>query len=201
MGGRNAAAKPENAASAQRESLADQRESLADQRESEADQRESLADQRELKLDQLELELAEHGRALGVTVATMQQQTLEAIERSRVVLALSSERVERAKAAVKRAEACLERQEAEIGRASAESERNLAALLPDPSELADRVVALRKQALAAIEAFAVTEEEVARTHEDLATRNPERRDEFHRTAEQARTTAGKAREMLRILTD
>ena len=100
-----------------------------------------------------------------------------------------------------RCELGLGRQQAQIGRVSAKSERKLAAQLLDPSELADRAAALRKQALAAIEAFAATEEEVARTHEDLATRNPERRDEFHRTAEQARTTAHNAREVLRFLTD
>jgi len=116
-------------------------------------------------------------------------------------LTAAEPRFARTKAAVKRAEARLKRQQAEIGRASADSERKLAARRLDPHELADRAMALRKQALEAIEAFAATEEEVARTHEDLATRNPKRRHEFRRTAEQARTTADKAREMLRILTD
>jgi hypothetical protein len=38
-----------------------------------------------------------------------------------------------------------------------------------------------------MEAFVATEEEAARILEELASRQPERRDEYRRTAEQART--------------
>lgn len=62
-------------------------------------------------------------------------------------------------------------------------------------------MALRKQTLAAMEAFAANAEEVARLHEDLTARHPERREEYQRTAEQARTMARKARETLRTFTD
>jgi hypothetical protein len=59
---------------------------------------------------------------------------------------------------------------------------------------------LRKQALAAIEALAATEDDVARIYEELAAERPERRDEHWRTAEQARTSGRRAREVLRRLT-
>ena len=46
-------------------------------------------------------------------------------------------------------------------------------------------------------ALAAAEEEVARTYEQLAARRQDRRDEYRRTAEQARMTARKIREDLR----
>jgi hypothetical protein len=51
--------------------------------------------------------------------------------------------------------------------------------------------------VAAMEAFAATEEEVARILEELASRQPEHRDEYRRTAEQAPTNAGRAHRALR----
>jgi hypothetical protein len=51
-----------------------------------------------------------------------------------------------------------------------------------------------------MEAFVATEEEAARILEELASRQPERRDEYRRTAEQARTRAGRARGALRMFT-
>jgi hypothetical protein len=59
---------------------------------------------------------------------------------------------------------------------------------------------LHKKAVAAMEAFVATEEETARILEELASRQPERRDEYRRTAEQARTRAGRARSALRMFT-
>ncbi|HUK73181.1 MAG TPA: hypothetical protein VLW50_31275 [Streptosporangiaceae bacterium] len=54
--------------------------------------------------------------------------------------------------------------------------------------------------MTAMQAFAGTEEEVARIFEELASGHPERRDEYRRTAEQARTKARRAREALRTFT-
>jgi hypothetical protein len=134
-------------------------------------------------------------------VQCLEQRTLETITRSRALLALSGEHLDRQEAGAKRKSARRDRQQAEVDRASAKGERHLAAWLPDPGELAARARAARHRAVAALQAFAVTEEEIARIHEDLAARHPERRDEFRRTAEQARTTAHKARELLRTFSD
>jgi hypothetical protein len=60
---------------------------------------------------------------------------------------------------------------------------------------------LREQARAAIEAVAASEDEVARVHDESATRNPEHRVEYQQAAEQARITARKARDIAGALTD
>jgi multidrug resistance efflux pump len=116
------------------------------------------------------------------------------------LLALGAQRLNREEAAVRRAEARRERQQAEIDRASAETERGLAAWLPDPIQQVKRAEELRQQAFTAIEALARTEDEIARIHEELAASRPGRRDEYRRTAEQARQTARRAREALRSFT-
>jgi len=59
---------------------------------------------------------------------------------------------------------------------------------------------LREQAVAAMEALAAREDELARVYEELAGRVPARRDEYRRTAEQARTSAHIAREVVRNFT-
>ena len=76
-----------------------------------------------------------------------------------------------------------------------------AAVLPDPSKAIERAEALRKRARTAMEALAGNEEEIARVHEQLAARRPERRDEYRRIAEQARTRARKTREDLDTFPD
>jgi hypothetical protein len=54
--------------------------------------------------------------------------------------------------------------------------------------------------MAAIEGFAAAEDEIARIHQELAAEYPERRDEYVRTAEQARAGTRSARESLRKFT-
>jgi hypothetical protein len=71
---------------------------------------------------------------------------------------------------------------------------------PDPSEAIDRAKVLREQALAAMEALAVNEDQIARVHEELAASRLERRDEYRRSAEQARAAARRAREVVRKFT-
>ena len=83
---------------------------------------------------------------------------------------------------MKRARARRERQQAEIDRASAETERGLLIGLPDPSKPIERAEALGTQTRAAIEAFAATEDEIARIHEELAATRVGR-GEYRRTAE------------------
>jgi hypothetical protein len=169
-----------------------QRDGRAGEREREADRRE--ADERERELD-------ERGRALGWAVETLEQRTLETIERSRALLGYDVERLNREETAARRATERRARQQAQINRASAESERGLAAWQPDPGVQVKRAQELRRQARTAIEAFSATEEQIARLHDELAASRPERRDEFRRTAEQARQVARQAREAPRAFTE
>jgi hypothetical protein len=69
-------------------------------------------------------------------------------------------------------------------------------VLPDPGGAVERAKALHQQALAAMEAFAATEEEIACAYEQLAGRRQDRRDDYRHTAEQGRRSARKAREAL-----
>jgi hypothetical protein len=82
----------------------------------------------------------------------------------------------------------------------AESKREHAAALPDPGELIERARVLREQATAAMEALANREDEIARIYEELASRRSARRDEYRRTAEQARKGARRSREVVRKFT-
>jgi hypothetical protein len=63
----------------------------------------------------------------------------------------------------------------------AEIKREHAAVLPDPGEAIERAKTLHQQALRAMEAFAATEEEIARAYEQLAVRRPDRRDDYRHT--------------------
>jgi hypothetical protein len=130
----------------------------------------------------------------------LEQRALETVERSRQLLALSGQRVNRHEAAVERAQAHRERRQAELGRAVSEIKREHAAVPPDPSEAIERAKVLREQAIAAMEALAVNEDQIARIHEELAASRTERRDESRRSAEQARTAARIAREVARKFT-
>jgi hypothetical protein len=185
----------------ERERLADEREHLADEREREAGRRETALIERQREADERKRELDERGRVLSSVAETLEKRTLETIERSRALLALSEQRLNRQEAAVRREQARRERQQREIDRASAESERGLAARLPDPGKPIEQAEALRKRTRAAIEAFAATEDEIARIHEELAASCPDRRSEYRRTAEQARKAARHARETLRTFTE
>ena len=59
---------------------------------------------------------------------------------------------------------------------------------------------MREQAVAAMEALAAREDEIARIYEELAGRPPERRDDYRHTAEKARAGARRARELGRAFT-
>ena len=83
-----------------------------------------------------------------------------------------------------------------LDRASAESARRLATQRPDPSQSIERAKALRGQTIAMIVAFAASEEEIALVHEEMAARAPAHREEYHRTAAQAREAACRALEIL-----
>lgn len=96
------------------------------------------------------------------------------------MLALSGQRLNRQESAVEREQARRARHQAEIDRAAAEGERSLGAWLRDPSKPIERAKALHQQAVAAMQAFATTEEEVARIFEELASGHPERRNEYRR---------------------
>jgi len=128
---------------------------------------------------------------------TLEQRSLERIERSRVLLTLSGARLTREEAELRRKLARQGRQQAAVDRASAESRRKQGAARPEPAALAERSRLLRQQSLATLAALAANEEEVARVHEDLAARHPAGREEYLRIAEHARTAARRTRETLR----
>ncbi|MGE5286681.1 MAG: hypothetical protein ACM3ML_05655, partial [Micromonosporaceae bacterium] len=79
------------------------RDRAADERERRADDRETRADEHERKADERQRELDERARRLGAAVASLEQRTLETIERSRALLGASGQRLNRQEAAVKRA--------------------------------------------------------------------------------------------------
>ena len=199
MDSEKAASQAGNMASDQR--AADEPEYTAGEREHMADQREHTADERERQADERERKLGEREREAGLDAETLDQHTLEAIDRARYLLALSAERLNRQEARVERGQAGRPREQAEIDRASAEGARGLAAMERDPAVAIRRSVALRRQAQAAIENFAVNEDHIARIHEELAASDTDRREEYQRIAERAREGARRAREALRKFTD
>jgi hypothetical protein len=197
MADREHAADDREHAADDREHAANEREHGADEREREADRRETALTERQRQIDERERELDERGQVLGGAVHSAEQRALETVERSRELLALSGPRVSRHEAAVRRTQQRQARKQAGLGRAVAEIKRDHAAVLPDPGEAIERAKALRQQALAAMEAFAATEEDIACAYEQLAGRRPDHRDDYRHIAEQARTSARKAREALR----
>jgi hypothetical protein len=102
-----------------REDLADEREARADQREAQADQREARADEREAVADQREARIDQLLRGSGLSTASVQQRALEAITRSRQLIARSA-------AAMDSCEALLRRQAQRAGREQSATDRETA---------------------------------------------------------------------------
>jgi len=184
-----------------REQAADVRERTADAREHAADKREADLDERQRQLDERERRLDEQAQRTGAAVDDLQQRVLASIAQSRALLARSSQRLDRQEAGLRRVATYGERRQAEISRESAETERRLVSALPDPSKVVDQAREIRMRARHAVQAFASAQEEIARINEQLAVRLPDYRDEYQRTAEQARETARKALDVLPELTD
>ena len=184
-----------------REHTADERERTADAREHAADKREADLDERQRQLDERERRLDEQAQRTGAAVDDLQQRVLASIAQSRALLARSSQRLDRQEAGLRRVATYGERRQAEISRESAETERRLVSALPDPSKVVDQAREIRMRARHAVQAFASAQEEIARINEQLAVRLPDYRDEYQRTAEQARETARKALDVLPELTD
>lgn len=184
----------------ERDSQADERERQADEREARADERERQADERERLADEREQNLEERGQSLGRAIDDLEQRTRATIERSRALLVRSGKKLDRQEEQLTRSHERRDRQQAEINRASAETERGLTAQMPDSDAILKRSRQLRTQALTTIEAFAASEEQVARVHEELAASRPNQRQEYRRVAEQARATARRAREILSAMT-
>ena len=159
--------------------------------------REELADDRERRLDDRERRLDERSRTLGREVASAEQRTREAIERSQVLLAAREARRNRSDAALRRAEERHAREREAVERAAAERERERAAEPPDPAQVIERSRWLRKKIAASLEAFAVTEEEVARVHEELAARRGDGGEKHRRIALEARQQMRRARDLAR----
>ena len=142
----------------ERERTADEREAIANERERTADEREHHADDRERSADIREKRL--DGR--GMSVADRRRAGLEAIERARVLLSDTAERLNRREAAMNREVASDDRDQSEIDRATARSAQEQAGQLPDPRGPVERAEVLRRHLLAVAGSLARAEEEVAR---------------------------------------
>lgn len=183
----------------ERQILANERQRKADERDVRADERDRKADERDALANERERGLDERFRKLRREVELQEQRALELIEWSRELRAVRRERLPPQQARVQ------QRQEREVRQqAQADADRASAVTKPTPtrrpsgaSQLAERALKMRSQAVRALEAFVVTEEEVARVHEDLAAKHPERHDEFLHRAEEARRSAQRAHEVLR----
>ena len=114
------------------------------------------ADERERTADERERKLGEREREAGLDAKTLDERTLEAIDRARYLLALSAERLNGQEARVERGRAARAREQAQIDRAPAEGARGLAASERDPTVAIGGSGALRRQAQAAIENFTLT---------------------------------------------
>jgi len=155
-----------------REAQADERDHQADEREHEANRREAQTDERDRRADEREWSLDETARKVGQPPDARAQSHVEAIARARGLLALSGQRLDRQEAGAARARALQDRQQAAAGRASVAAEQDLAAWLPDPGTLIERGEAQRQRAVTAVQAFAGIQDQVARLHEELASRHP-----------------------------
>jgi hypothetical protein len=117
------------------------------------------------------------------------------------LLALHAQNLHRQEAAVMRAQAGAERDQAEVARQEAGTERAQLAMLPDPSKRIEAGKVLRQQAWSALEALAISEEDIAKIYEELAARHLEHREEYRRSAEQGRARARSVRKALRTFPD
>ena len=170
-----AAPKPDDISPGERladnwEAFANRREQVADERDREADERDREADERDREADEREKHLDEMAGELGALAAMRRRHALDAIERSRGLLAASGARLDRSEAALRRAAARAEREQAEIDRAVAQGERDLTRQLPDPGAQIEHAKALRKRLSETAAALVATEETVAQVHDKLAAR-------------------------------
>lgn len=179
----------------ERDRLADEREALADEREALADERERLTDERERETDERELSLDELARRFGARVVTLEERTLEHLDRSRVLLAAQAQRLDRQEAEVGRARALRERRQHSTIRAMASEQWELPG--PDSSDPVEQAEVLTHLARAALTAFAQTAEEIARRHDEAAASGAGRRDEHRRRAERVREAIRRAAEIMR----
>jgi hypothetical protein len=143
-----------------------------------------------------EHELDKRGQSLGSGAVTLEQRGLETIERLALSRSASTARKPGPRGPKRAASGSKPRSTGPLRKANGAWE----ARLRDPGRLAKRAGELRTQALTAIEALARTEEEIARIHEELGAGRPGRRDEYRRTAGQARQTTRQAREVWRVFT-
>lgn len=151
---------------------------------------------RDAPAGQRERDLDEHERGLGAAVEGMERQTAHTIDRSRALVDATRQHLGRRNAADQRPDRRREREQAEVDREAAEGARRGGLWPPGARGQIERAKALREQAVAAIEAFARTEEEIALLHEQLAAASPTDRGEYLRIAGNARDGARKARDLL-----
>jgi hypothetical protein len=178
----------------ERERETDEREAIADERERQADERERHADDRERHADIRQKRMDE----LGSSAADRRRAGLEAIERARVLMAETAERLNRREAAINREAAGDDRGQSEINRATARSAQEQAGRLPDPRGPVERAELLRRHLLTVAGSLARAEGEVAQIHDELAERDPDRSAEYRRVADEAHEIARQAVEISQL---
>ena len=160
-------------------------DAASSQREREADERQAWP-QDTTRLRQHAVELRARGtRARG--------QAEQAVEQAEAVLDANQDRVRRAEAALDRARTRAARQRTNLARSMRHGEQRPAPQQHDFTDLVGRVLAMRRRTAAAAAQLAQTEEQVARTQDDLAARDPGN-PEHKRRADEARVAMRRARE-------
>ena len=130
---------------------------------------------------------------LRARATSVRERAEQAVERAEAILNANQDRTRRAEAALSRAYARTARQQANVARSVRQDEQRPVPQQSDLTELADRVSALRKRTAAAAARLALTEEHVARTYDELASRDPGN-PEPRRRADEAREAMRRARE-------
>ena len=176
----------EGSQAAERERKADERDRRADERDRRAGEREREAGEREGQLYRLAAEL-------DVLATGQRRDVLEALDRSKTVMAAVADHIMNIRHAVQEMAEHAERQ-AVAGKA-ADAAREGIREPPDVGIQRERARALRKQLSAASANLADIEERAARLHDGLAGAHPAHAAAYERNAALARQIARRAREI------
>lgn len=205
-GERDATADRRDRAANDRETMADARDRGADEREAMADKRDRIADDREERLNDLERRLDTRAHTVGLPTASRTQRTLESIERGRLLLEASAASLDRTEAALSRSCGRNHREQEEVDRQVAagrlEAAKAVAGDGPPAHDArvnaaSNRVDMLRQRVIENALRLASAEEELARHHDKLASRNPIASAEHRQTAEGVRASARRVRALAR----
>lgn len=137
--------------------------------------------------------LRQHAMELHARGTRLRAQAEQAVEQAEAVLDTNQDRVRRAEAVLDRAHARANRQRANAARSVRQSEQRPVPQQHDLTDLVGRVSAMRKRTAAAAAQLAKTEEQVARSQDELTFRDPGN-PEHKRRASEAREAMRRARE-------